>query len=82
MGVARMKWHKVIKGSRLLVLSVRNILPFHELLFLKHLSSRKSAIFVHTLTGVAMLILSREAGVVRSLMQIVHVYLVMLLPVM
>lgn len=59
-----------------------NILPFHELLFLKYLSSHKSAIFVHTINRVAMLTLSREAGVVRSLMQIVHVYLVMLLPTM
>lgn len=56
-------------------------LPFHELLFLKYLSSHKSAISMHTINGVAMLILSREAGVVRSLMHIVHVYLVMLLPI-
>lgn len=59
-----------------------DILPFHELLFLKYLSSRKSAIFVHTINRVAMLILSREAGLVRSLMQIVHVCLVMLVPIL
>lgn len=61
---------------------LEDILPFHELLFLKYLSSGKSAIFVHTINRVAMLILSREAGLVRSLMQIVHVYLVTLLPIM